>query len=66
MNQINIQQTENGFIVYELAPLNVPIPAASLEPVFSRTWSFESSEAVSEFVLDWGNGCYDDGKTGGG
>jgi len=64
MNQINVQEVENGFIVYELGPKNAPAP--SLAPSSNRMWAFESAKSVGDFVVKWGNGTYDDSKTGGG
>ena len=57
---LTIRFTENGFMVLEESSIN-KVSGTTL-----RMWSFETSDGLSKFIKDWGNGIYSDSKTGGG
>ena len=46
MSQLKIETAENGFVVYEDAGMGL----------HGKKWAFESAQALSEFMLNWGQG----------
>lgn len=45
MKMLNVETTENGFIVIEGEP--------QMAGVRGKTWSFETAKSLSQFVKEW-------------
>lgn len=46
MNYLDIESTENGFLVMEHNP--------EMMRGANRKWSFETAESLADFILTWG------------